>query len=73
MTTAASASRKSSVGVTTAGQVHADGAGHHMKTVAMKCRFSISCYIIILYVVSLSKGSNQNSQVRKHNTSFFII
>lgn len=53
MTTAASVSRKSSEGVTTVGQVHADGTGHHVKTVALKCRFFICYYITIFYAVLL--------------------
>jgi hypothetical protein len=41
MRTAISIPNKASEDIQLGGQVHADGAGHHMKTVAMKCNHSI--------------------------------
>jgi hypothetical protein len=47
MRTSSSAPNKASEDVKLGGQAHADGAGHHMKSVAMKCNDSFSSRMIV--------------------------
>ncbi len=48
MRTAVSAPNKASEDIKLGGQAHADGAGHHIKTVAMKCNYSILVFGILI-------------------------
>jgi hypothetical protein len=59
MRTAVSAPNKASEDIKLGGQAHADGAGHHIKTVAMKCNYSIFCFWNI-FLLFISKGLNRN-------------
>jgi hypothetical protein len=63
MRTAVSAPNKASEDIKLGGQAHADGAGHHMKTVAMKCNYSICCFwnsYLNIFLLFISKGLNRN-------------
>lgn len=51
MTTAVSAPNKANEDISIVGQVHADGAGHHMKTVAKKCNYSTFFFDAISHMV----------------------
>jgi len=60
MRTAVSAPNKASEDIKQGGQTHPSGTGHHMKTVAKKCKYFIFFLNYSLSIFSYSKGLNKN-------------
>lgn len=74
MTTAVNPPNKANEDVSALGQVHGDGAGHHMKSVAKKCNLCIllpcrlsSDFFCLFYFKGIE------SKMTGKNTSRFIL